>query len=51
MKIVGRYSFNNGDAVIKEKYPHLLQEIEEVIHSIDAALYKDKESKEKTMTC
>ena len=46
MIIAAEYSFKDGD-FIKEKYSHLLQEIEEVIGAVDATLYKTKISKEK----
>jgi hypothetical protein len=49
MQIVGRYSFNGGVETVNAKYPGLLKEVEYVIQSIDASLYKDKVSKEKTM--
>ena len=48
MIIAAEYSFNNGD-FIKEKYPHLLQEVEDIIAAVDASHYKTKESEEKTM--
>ena len=47
MIIAAEYPFNDGDS-IKETYPHLLQEIEEIIAAVDASLYKTKESKEAT---
>ena len=46
MIIAAESPFKNGD-FIKEKYSHLLQEIEEVIGAVDATLYKTKISKEK----
>ena len=46
MIIAAEYSFKDGD-FIKEKYSHLLQEIEEVIGAVDASLYKTKISEEK----
>lgn len=49
MNIVGRYSFNQGEEYIKEKYPHLLEEIETIISQVDADRFKTKRSKEKTM--
>ncbi len=49
MKIVARYSFNNGSEVIGRKYPQLLAEIEEVLSVIDAHSLPKKKSKEKTM--
>lgn len=49
MRIVAHYSFNNGESVVKEKYPHLLAELERAIGGIDASKHKTKESEEKTM--
>ena len=49
MKIAGIYSFNGGEEIIPKKYPKAIQEIKEVIASIDAQKYKNKISKEKTM--
>ena len=49
MKIMGNYSFKDGAKVVSEKYPQLLKEIEQVIHSIKAEEHKTKTSKEKTM--
>jgi hypothetical protein len=49
MKIVGIYSFNNGEEVVKHKYPDLFKEIKDIIESIDADKLKRKISKEKTM--
>ena len=46
MIIAAEYPFKDVD-FIKEKYSHLLQEIEEVIGAVDANLYKTKISKEK----
>ena len=46
MIIAAEYPFK-GEDFIKEKYSHLLQEIEEVIGAVDASLYKTKVSKEK----
>ena len=48
MRVAARYSFNNGLAEIERRYPHLLEEIEDVISSIDATKYKTKKSKEKS---
>lgn len=47
MVIAGRYSFNNGEDIIKQTYPNLLEEVETVIASVDAASCKDKKSEEK----
>ncbi|MEK6765728.1 MAG: BglII/BstYI family type II restriction endonuclease [Planctomycetota bacterium] len=49
MKIAGIYSFNNGEQVVKLRYPQLFNEISECIRTIDAASCKSKESQEKTM--
>ncbi|RMH72271.1 MAG: restriction endonuclease [Gemmatimonadetes bacterium] len=49
MIIAGKYSFNNGENVIHQQYPHLLSEVEQVIQLVDATRYKTKTSKEKTM--
>ncbi|MDR2169306.1 MAG: hypothetical protein LBP59_04120 [Planctomycetaceae bacterium] len=49
MKIVGEYSFCEGKEVVERDYPKLLQEVKEVINSVDASICKTKVSKEKTM--
>jgi len=49
MEIAGIYSFNDGQAYIKAHCPHLLSEIEDVIHAVDPEKCKTKESLEKTM--
>lgn len=49
MRIVARYDFNNGKNFIANNYSRELSEIKNVITSIDASLYKTKESAEKTM--
>ena len=49
MVIAGEYSFKGGSERIKDKYPHLLEEIYEVIDAIDAQEHKTKKSQEKTM--
>ncbi len=49
MIVAGEYSFNNGEQVVKKKYPALLREIEAVIAAIDASKCKTKESREVTM--
>ena len=49
MIVAGRYSFNNGLGVLKEKYAELLRQIENIIGQINVAEYKTKKSKEKTM--
>ena len=47
MRIAGVYSFNNGESVVRTKYPFLLSEVEQAIANIDAAACKVKESKRK----
>ncbi len=49
MRIVGIYSFNKGKEIIEKAHPKLLEEINNIITSIDASQYKSKKSKEKTM--
>ena len=49
MVIAGEYSFKDGLERIRDRYPHLLEEIYEVIDAIDAQEHKTKESREKTM--
>lgn len=49
MIIAGKYSFNDGEKIIKSKYQDLLNEIEEVIFSVNSEHYKTKISSEKTM--
>lgn len=49
MRIAALYSFNKGKEVVEQKYPKLLEEVRQVINSIDASIHKTKQSKEKTM--
>lgn len=49
MRIVGRYSFNDGQAVVNRKFAAELKEVESAVRAVDSSLYKTKESKEKTM--
>ena len=46
MVIAGKYSFNDGLKRIKNKYPHLLDEIREVISATNASEHQRKESQE-----
>ncbi|MEA3349269.1 MAG: BglII/BstYI family type II restriction endonuclease [Chloroflexota bacterium] len=48
MRIVGVYSFNQGAEILKSDYPNELDEIYEVLESVDAEIHKNKVSKEKT---
>ena len=47
MRVVGKFSLKNGEKVLEEKYPNELEEIYEIISSIDAERYKTKISEEK----
>lgn len=49
MYIAGIYSFNHGKEVVESRYPHLLEEIVDVINIVDAEDYKTKISEERTM--
>jgi hypothetical protein len=49
MRIAGIYSFNDGLVVIESQYPHELQEVTQIVGSIDGTLHKTKMSLEKTM--
>lgn len=46
MKIIELYSHLNGREHIHMHKPHLWQELEDVIHAVDAAMCRTKESKE-----
>jgi hypothetical protein len=48
VRIVARYSFNQGEKEITRRYPELLAEIESVIAAIDTGGHLTKQSKEKT---
>lgn len=49
MKIVGLYSFNNGQKYIEHKFSQELIELQSAIKLIDAEVCKTKKSREKTM--
>ena len=49
MIVLGKYSFNNGQEVIEEKYPTLLKEVHDIILEVDSSKCFTKKSKEKTM--
>jgi hypothetical protein len=49
VRVAGVYSFKGGKEFVTGRYPHLLTEVNAVIKAVDAALYKDKVSEEKTM--
>jgi hypothetical protein len=50
MIIAGRFSFANGEKIIRRKYESLLLEVEQTIAQVDARACKTKLSKEKTMS-
>jgi hypothetical protein len=49
MRIAATYSFCNGRDVLEQRYPKLLEEITNVIGTIDEEQHKTKESAERTM--
>lgn len=49
MKIVGAYSFNNGEEEVLRRYPDLYAEVEKAVMTVDADKHKVKTSNEKTM--
>src|SRR2546428_9900315 len=49
MRIAGLYSFNKGKEVITEMHRSQMEEVLQVIESVDAENCKTKVSKEKTM--
>ncbi|MGH9942284.1 MAG: BglII/BstYI family type II restriction endonuclease [Pyrinomonadaceae bacterium] len=48
MRLAAQYSFKNGLNEISQRHPHLLAEVKEAIHAVDALRTKTKLSKEKT---
>ncbi len=48
MRLAAIYSFNNGEKVVSERYPHLLDEVRAAIKRIDEKQHKTKESFEAT---
>lgn len=49
MIIAGVYSFNGGKEIIEVRFRSELEEVEQVITTVDSQLYKTKISREKTM--
>jgi len=49
MRIVAKYSFNDGGKVTGDRYAHLLREVEEAICSINCKKGKTKKGTEKNM--
>jgi len=49
MRIVGVFSFNGGKEAVERAYPHLLDEVKQIVGKVDAAKCRTKTSKEKTM--
>jgi hypothetical protein len=50
MRLAAIYSFNNGEKIVTERYPHLVKEVRAAIASIDEVACKTKESFESTTT-
>lgn len=50
MKIVGLYSFKNGEREVAKRFPSLLREVKTVVKAVNAYDHKVKVSREKTMT-
>jgi hypothetical protein len=48
VRIVAKYSFNQGEKEVTGRYPELLAEIKSVIGAIDTVSHLTKQSKEKT---
>ena len=49
MRIVAKYSFNDGEKAIQNNYAHLLREVTDAICAVDCTKCKTKTSTEKTM--
>jgi Restriction endonuclease BglII len=49
LKIVGKYSFNQGAKEVARRYGRQLSEVEDIIKRIKASQHKTKQSREKTM--
>lgn len=50
MEIIAEFSFNNGKEFIEKNHKPELQQLREIIASVDASLLKTKVSEEKTMS-
>jgi len=48
MRIVAKYSFNNGEKFVQSEYAYLLREVEHTIRSVDCMKCKTENSTEKT---
>lgn len=48
MKIVGVYSFNDGEKAVQKKYEKEFDEVKKILTHVDATTHKTKASKEKT---
>ena len=49
MRIVAKYSFNDGEKVVQSEYANLLREVEDAINSVNCRKCKTKKSTEKNM--
>jgi len=45
VKVVGRYSFKNGGAVVESRYRGLLSEIEQAVATVQSAKLRTKVSR------
>src|SRR5438552_2710585 len=50
MKLAAIYSFNNGEKIVSERYPNLVDEVQAAIAAVDEKRCKTKESFESTTT-
>lgn len=48
MRLAAIYSFNNGEKIVNERYPHLVDEVRAAIAGVDERKCKNKESFEST---
>lgn len=49
MNIAGLYSFNHGEAYVRQHYPHLLAEVQQAVQAVRHDEHRTKFSREKTM--
>ncbi|PYI87468.1 MAG: hypothetical protein DME26_06070 [Verrucomicrobia bacterium] len=50
MRLAAIYSFNNGEKIVSERYPNLVDEVRAAIAAVDEKRCKTKESFESTTT-
>lgn len=51
MIIAGIYSFKGGKEIIEAQFGSELQEVKQIIATVDSQVHKTKVSKEKTILC